>query len=1075
MNFKSRAMDKKMISNPCRIFLCSAVVLSSTGSFAAPFSGNLNNAIVQSIAQDSKEVVGVVSDKMGPIAGVNILVKGTTNGVITDLDGRFILSNVEKGAVLQISFIGYTTKEVKVTNQRNLHISLDEDTKVLEEVVVVGYGSQKKVNLTGSVGQVDSKVLESRPITSTASALQGTIPNLQITNKSGEPGAAATLNVRGTTSINGGGPLILVDGVEMSLDLVNPNDIANVTVLKDAAASAIYGVRAAYGVILVTTKGANKEMKTRISYSGNISFAKPSLLPEFINSSSQYAEWINEACINGNVPQVFRSDVIEKIKAYENDPLSNPEYEVVDGQLYFYGHSDLKSKMLKKNMPSQRHNLNISGGNEKTKFYTSIGYFDQKGLYKVGEDSFKRLNTRFTLENQTTKWLKLGTKVLYNYSTQDKPFTYDSKDVWKRVVYSAPTDFIDAWKKDSRYPELDSFEGMYPEYSSYSMLKNGGRNKYDGHDIWITASADLKILKGWNAHVDFNYNLNYKKSSEHSKPILGFDKNFNETYGRTSDGYFKMSNDHKNYYSFNAYTDYENTFVDKHYLKLMVGYNQELTTFSKFSAQRYGILNDNMPSLSLGSGNHLSSQSGYEWALRGAFFRVNYIFNDRYLFELNGRYDGTSRFPSSHRFVFLPSFSAAWRLSEEKFMEATRIWLDNFKLRVTYGELGNQLLSASGWSGNTKYYPYIPFLSNGTSGNWIFGNEKATYINPGNLVSNSLSWEKVRTVNVGIDLTLFSQRFDMSFDYYQRVTSDMLVKAAYPDVLGTQAPPENSAELKTKGWELSLKWHDRIGDDFTYDLGFVLSDSQAEITKYNNPTGDIDSWYVGKKVGDIWGYETEGLFQSDEEVKSHASQTQVSNVIWQPGDVKLKDCNNDNEINDGVRTLENHGDLKVIGNTTPRYQYGITANLAYKNYYLNLFMQGVGKRNFWPKDESFWPAATQYYNAQVWHVNNSWSETNPNAYFPIPRSVDKRNRQVQTRFLQNASYLRMKNITIGWNLPKEWIKKVFLSNVSIYVSGENLFEFTKIKGPYDPEAAGGEGVMLYPFMRTYSFGVNLTF
>lgn len=612
--------------------------------------------------------------------------------------------------------------------------------------------------------------------------------------------------------------------------------------------------------------------------------------------------------------------------------------------------------------------------------------------------------------------------------------------------------------------------------NAYSLLKDGGRNKYDKHDIWLTASADLNILKGWKAHVDFNYNLNYKKASEHSKPIKFFDGSFNETYGRTSTNYYKMSNYNTSYYSFNAYTDYENTFAEKHYLKAMIGFNQELTKYSTFSGQRNDILNENLPSLSLGSGTHTVSQNGYEWALRGAFFRVNYIYNDRYLFEVNGRYDGTSRFPSDNRFVFLPSFSGAWRISEEGFMKNTRSWLDNLKLRATYGILGNQMISSSDWSGNTKYYPYIPFMSNGTSQYWLFGDEYATTINPGNLISSDLTWEKVTTVNVGLDATFLNQRLDMSFDYYVRTTSDMLIKATYPDVLGTTAPPANSAELKTRGWELSINWRDRIGKNFGYELGFVLSDSQAEVTKYNNPTGAISTYYEGHKIGEIWGYKTEGLFQSDEEAAAWYDQSDIKNVEWGAGDIKFKNLNDDEKIDDGNGTLDNHGDMVIIGNTTPRYQYGITANLTYKDFYLNIFMQGVGKRDFWPGDESFWPAATQYYNAQKWHIEDSWTPNNPNAYFPIARATDARNRGVKTdRYLQNASYLRMKNLTFGWNLPKQWISKVFLSGASVYVSGENLFEFTKVKGPYDPEAARGNGTMLYPFMRTYSFGINLTF
>lgn len=1067
-----------------RILFCALCTLSGAGVMASPLNGTLSDAdIVQVIAQNGKTVKGVVTDNFGPVIGANVLVKGTTNGVITDVDGKFVLSDVPEDAVLQISFIGYVTQEIKVAGKTEFNVQMSEDAKALEEVVVVGYGSQKKVNLTGSIGKVDSKVLESRPITSTTSALQGTIPNLQITNSSGEPGQSASINVRGTTSINGGSPLVLVDGVEMSLDLVNPNDIENVTVLKDAAASAIYGVRAAFGVILVTTKNPSKAEKTSVSYSGNFSFSTPSVMPEFITSQSQFAEWMNEACRNGNVPTKYRDDVIAKMKAYEADPKNNPEYEVIDGQLYYYGYSNFRDKMIKKSSFTQRHKINVTGGSEKTRFYTSVGFLDQNGIYKVGDDNYKQLNSRINVENQTTDWMKLGFKALYNYSTQDKPHTYQGKDVWERVVFSLPTDFIDAWQKDPRYPELDKFAGMYSQNNAYAILDNAGRKKYDQHDIWMTATADFDILKGWKAHVDFNYNLNYEKASDHSKPIKFFDGSFNETYGETVVNNFVMNNYNTSYYSFNAYTEYENTFAEKHYLKAMVGFNQELTKYSTFSGTRYDILNDELPSLSLGSGNKDVSQNGYEWALRGGFFRLNYIYNDRYLFEFNGRYDGTSRFPSDNRFVFLPSFSAAWRISEESFMQGTRDWLDNLKLRASYGILGNQMISSSDWSGNTKYYPYIPFMSNGTSTNWLFGDSYATTINPGNLVSASLTWEKVATMNFGLDATFLNQRLDMSFDYYVRTTSDMLIKTSYPGVLGTTAPPENSAELKTRGWEMTLNWKDRIGKDFGYELGFVLSDSQAEITKYNNPTGDINTYYEGKKVGDIWGFEVEGLFQSDEEAQNWYDQSKIANVQWGAGDIKIKDLDGDGKIDyakdtktNGSGTLQDHGDQTIIGNTTPRYQYGITANLTYKDFYLNLFFQGVGKRDAWFSGNAFWPAATQYYNVQKWHVEESWSPENPDAYLPIPRATDSRNRGVKTdRYLQDASYCRLKNLTVGWNLPKQWISKVFLTNATVYVSGENLFYISKIKGPYDPEAIGGSGNMVYPFMKTYSLGINLTF
>lgn len=408
-------------------------------------------------------------------------------------------------------------------------------------------------------------------------------------------------------------------------------------------------------------------------------------------------------------------------------------------------------------------------------------------------------------------------------------------------------------------------------------------------------------------------------------------------------------------------------------------------------------------------------------------------------------------------------------------MEPTRSVLDNLKLRASYGILGNQLLSAKSWSGNTKYYPYVPFMSSDVSKNWIFGSEKALLMNPATLVTSDLTWEKAKTINFGVDVTMFKQRLDFSFDYYRRTTSDMLVKVSYPDVLGITAPPSNLAELRTDGWELSLKWRDRIGKDFSYDVGFILSDSQAEITKYDNPTGSLTDYYVGQKIGEIWGYETEGIFRTDEEVKNHPSQSKIKNATWKAGDIKYKNLNDDNEISKGQNTLEDHGDLKVIGNETPRYQYGITASLTYKDFYLNLFMQGVGKRDFWPSGQPFWPASTEYYCTQKWFISDSWSESNPEAYFARPIVKDTRNQEKQTRYLQDASYLRMKNLSIGYNIPAAWLKKIYLSKATVYVSGENLFEFSNIKGPYDPEAARGNGTMLYPFMRTYSLGINLTF
>lgn len=1031
--------------------------------------------LIVSTSQTKKTIKGIITDGKEAIIGANIIIKGTDNGSITDIEGRFTLKNVNEGAVLKISCIGYLTQEIAIKKQSSLNIILKEDNQTLNEVVVVGYGSQKKVNLTGAIGTVDSRVLESRPITSASNALQGTIPNLQITHVSGEPGSSSTLNIRGTTSINGGSPLVLVDGVEMNLDLINPNDIANVTVLKDAAASAIYGVRAAYGVVLVTTKSAGSNSKTTVSYSGNVAFSKPTVLPKMVKTSWEHAEFVNKAMTNAGLDVMFSPETVQKMKNYANNPNSNPEYEVLNGAVYYYGDTDWVDLMLKKLTPTYNHNINISGGNEKTKFYSSVGYMNQSGMYKIGNDSFERLNTRLSIENQTTPWLKLGSKILYNYTTSDKPHKYKD-DVWQQMVFSTPTRMARPWNKDERYPELDQYAGKYfDDQNPISLLELGGRDKEKVHDIWLTGSADLSLTKEWHARVDFTYNLNYDRSSEHRKRVDMITTNFARTEGNTNNNSFSWINGNKDYYSFNAYTDYEHTFAGKHYIKAMVGFNQELTKYKTTTATRQNLISQDLPSLSLGTGMQTVSEDGYEWALRGGFFRLNYIYSNRYLFEVNGRYDGTSRFPSNNRFVFLPSFSGAWRISEESFMEPTRQYIDNLKVRASYGTLGNQLLSASSWSGNTKYYPYIPFMSSGTAGNWLFTNsDKSLYIDPAGLISSNLTWEKASTLNLGLDFTILDQRFDASFDWYQRTTSDMLVKVEYPEILGTTAPPANKAALRTRGWELSLNWHDRIGKDFKYDLGFILSDSKAKITKYENKTGSLSDYYVGQEIGEIWGYETEGFYQTQSDLEKHADQSKLGSN-WAPGDIMYKDLDGNGKINNGSNTLEDHGDLKIIGNTTPRYQYGITANISYKNTYVNIFFQGIGKRDFWPSSQPFWPVSTQYYNTQKWFVTDSWTEDNRNAYFARPIARDSKNQQQQTKYLQDASYCRLKNLTIGYDFPKTWLDFFHIGKAGIYFSAENLFEFTSVKGAYDPEAAAKKGTMVYPFQRTYSFGLNVTF
>lgn len=1072
--------------------ICIITLLSSHTIFAntpsnakqtdTALTGNNNTErnisdITKSIDQENRQISGVVKDKNGEtLIGASVLVKGTTIGTITDFDGKFQLAVPNNYTVLVFSSIGYESKEIRIGTQYFLDVTLEESTEILEEVVVVGYGSQKKVNLTGAVTQVDSKVFEARPVTSMATALQGAIPGVNISPSTGNPNEDISFNIRGTTSINGASPLVLVDGVEMDIKLVNPNDIESVSVLKDAASSAIYGVRAAYGVVLITTK-KGKAGKLSVSYSGNFSFSKPTVMPEFVDNSYEHALFVNAGSAREDVALMYDVDHLAAIKAYYDNPATAPLYYISENNQYKYaGYMDWQDMILRNVSPKQQHNVNISGGSGKTRFYTSIGHVREEGQIKINPNVFQRTNVRLNVEDNTYDWMKLGFKILYNTSTNDEPHNYKDS-FWHQVVFSSPTRPY-MWYGDPAYPQYDQYAGMYfDDQNPVSLLDLGGRNKLKTQEIVLSPSIDLNPIKNWNIHVDFSYiKLNTDKTS-HRKKVDMINARFSPTEGNTKDNSYEIVKGEKEYYSFNAYTDYEFSLNDKHNFKAMIGYNQELTKYKSNTAKRVGLLLQDQPTLGLGSGAQTVDESGYEWALRGGFARINYNYDNRYLLEINGRYDGTSRFPKNDRFVFVPSFSAAWRLSEEKFMQFSRTLFDNIKIRGSYGKLGNQLLSESGelWTGNDKYYPYIPFLTHGNNKKYLFNGLGTDIItNPANLVPSTLTWEKSATINGGIDLTLLSSRLDLSFDIYKRTTSDMLIFQDFPDILGTKSPAVNEGELETRGWELSINWKDNIGKDFSYEVGLSLFDSQAKITKYEGSKSTVDGYYVGKKIGEIWGYETEGIFQSEDEILNHADQSYI-NKIWTPGDIKYKDLDESEKIDLGANTPEDPGDRKVIGNTTPRYNYGINLRANYKDFFMSIFFQGVGKRDFWPTNQAFFPLGTQYYNTQKWHITDSWSEDNPNAYLPIPRARNTKNYQAQTRYLQDGSYVRLKNFTFGYNIPIKWLQKIKLSRAQVYFSGENLWEHSNVKGPYDPEAAAKKGEMVYPFQRNFSIGVDLTF
>lgn len=1071
-------MKNKQIKWPDRYYRCHKKFMGRLLLFLFFFQVVGLELTADTLQQSDKTVVakGVVVDIEGtPLIGASVTLQGKANiGTITDVDGVYEIS-VPQNSKLLISYIGFKSQTVKANDRAVIKTTLQEDTSTLDEVVVVGYGTQKKANLSGAVASVDNKVLEMRPVTNMSSALQGAVAGVNITPSSGNPSASPSINIRGYTSVTGAGPLVLVDGVEMDMALVNPQDIESVSVLKDAAASSIYGVKAAYGVVLVTTKSgstAGGQNKLRINYSNNFSWGKPTVFPEMIDNSYDNAVFINQALENEGLAPLYRERQLAGIKAYKENPIENPEYAVLNGRYEFYGYHNWIDMMLKDYRPKQTHNLSVSGGSGKTTFYTSYAYTRDEGYFKVNPDIFRRNNFRVSLENQTFDWMKFGVKVSYGARKYDEPYNYKDNS-WHQVLFTSPSR-PNMWNGDPDHPEYDQYIGMYfDDQNPVSLQKLGGRSVTRRKEFTVMPSITITPLKDWNIHADFSYQRYDYSSQHHRKEVKMIRANFVPTLGNTSQGSFTESSGAKNYYSFNAYTDYEITLKEKHYLKGLIGFNQELTTDRSSGGRAYDLVSDDFPNTGLANGQKETFASGYEWALRGGFARLNYIYDNKYLVEINGRYDGTSRFPKRKRFAFLPSFSLAWRLSEEKFMEFSKPLFDNIKLRMSYGKLGNQKQAM--YRNNVKdSYSYIPFMTYGHSTGYLFdGKGTQLYINPASMVAGDLTWEKAATLNGGIDLTLLDSRLNATFDIYRRTTSDMLYRRDYPALLGTSAPYQNGGEVQTTGWELELKWADRIGEDFFYKVGFSIYDSTAKITKWPGKVSNVNDLYKGKKMGEIWGYVCEGIIQDEETLAN--SETPNWGSKWGVGDLYFKNIDGKPGINSGANLPGDSGDKVVIGNSTPRYRYNITLSAEYKGIFFSSFFQGVGKRDALTTSQAFRPVGTQYYITQKWHIKESWTPENRNTYFPKARARNTQNFQSNSRYVQDGSYLRLKNLTLGYNIPTKWVKKVKLNAAKFYFSGENLFEFDHVKGSIDPEGLVNSGGNYYPFTRSYSIGMDLTF
>ena len=1049
-------------------------------------SRNDDEMITEKFIIQSKAVSGKVSDaETGePIAGVNVVVPGSSIGTITNAGGDYSVEIPEETNELNFSFVGYQTKTVAINDQSVINVQLSIDVTSLNEIVVVGYGTQRKVNLTGAVDQVTAERIESRPVANLSQSLQGLVPNLNITFTDGTPGSGANFNIRGITSINGGEPLILVDGVPSDpdvLNLLNPNDVESVSVLKDAASAAIYGARGAYGVILINTKNP-RDQKPRISYNGNIAFNTPTILPEAVTDPLLGMQMIGDAreAWDGAAFAYFSQEEFDYAKQRSED-LSLPPVKTVsrpDGDYYIYaGNTDWIEEMYNFNQPMHQHNISLSGGTGNVSYFLSGGYLNQEGFYRYDADQFERYNFRGKVDLKVNDWLSLNNNLMFNRGVSDFPALWGNSVDLFRYIAILGRPLWPAQNPDDTW----TFGGR-----QLAHLKEGGRSIKNENFLQNTIGLNmtffnnkLNVIAKYTYQNDgFRQNERFKRLPYHhpNNPV-GTESFFgaNRIHETTTDNYYQV---------INAYADYTETF-GRNKIKGMVGYNQELRQFNYNFMRRDDVVSDELNNIGLAVGDIQVDGEAYEWALRGVFFRLNYSFDNKYLFEINARYDGTSRFPSEERFGFFPSASAGWRISEEPFFTGLKNVVSEWKLRASYGSLGNQNL-------RNDYYPYIPTMNTFISP-VIINNDQPLAVGAPGLISGNLTWETATTYDIGTDIAFLDNKINFTFDYYIRDTKNMLTKGqTLPAVLGTNEPLENAADLRTQGWEISLGFNEEVnlgGKPLTIDSRFIMSDYTAEITRFDNPNQFLGDFYEGQQFGEIWGFETLGFFQSEDEIENHADQTELMRrpAEIKPGDLKFADLNNDGKISYGENTVGDPGDRFVIGNSEPRYSYGFNTSLRWNNFDFSFFFQGIGQRDYYPGREAsyFWSVYNRPYNTPLQHiVDNHWTPDNRDAYFPrlkgyISLASGKELDARQTRYLQDASYFRLKNLTFGYTLPSTLTDNLGLAKVRVYFSGENLWETTGLIMPVDPESLytshrWGDG-STYPFSRSYSFGLDFSF
>lgn len=1063
------------------------------------FFGLATNSYAQ-----SSIIKGIVSDSESGegLPGVNIIVKGSQSstfgliGTQTDVSGSFELSVPDEFTVLTLTYVGYVSKDVVITSS-DLVLTLDRDIVTLNEAVVVGFGSQTRANLSGAVDQVDMKNLEGRTISNVTQGLQGLIPNLNIDYTAGAPGQAPNINIRGYTSINGGEPLIIIDGIPSEardLNTLDPMDVESISVLKDASSAAIYGARAAFGVLLVETKkGSTRQDEVLVNYSTRFSWDTPTIVPEKVTDPYVYMRWQENSSDATPWDYINYSDeMYQWARERSNDPSASAPVRVNptnQSQWQYMGNRDWSTYFLDDFGLSTNNTISLNGSAGNSRFYLSGSTDNQQGALQIDEDNFERWSVRSNVEYDLSKFVTIGNRTTLTRSQRNAPSRLSgSTSAMQSVYLMNPT----SWNKNPDGTWANTDVGRFA-----SQLVDGGDwlDQYNNFQTTFTASIKLfDDLVSINADYTLrdetrDYDWDYKKYS------IGYGPDDVREEGNTAVYRYQMEYD---YEVFNVYANFATTIAGDHAISAVAGYNQETYDYYRLNTSVTDVISSSLPSISLSLGDPTVSDEYTGWAVQGVFGRLNYIFRDKYIVEFNGRYDGSSRFPEDDRFGFFPSGSMAWRIDQESFMENLDA-INVLKLRASLGTLGNQSVSNFG---------YIPNMSTYTE-SYLIGNTRPLAISAPGMVSSNYSWEEVTSQNIGLDIEMLENRVLASFDAYIRDTEGMLTLGQdLPNVLGTSEPQENAADLRTRGWEAAINYRDRLevlNDNLFYGIRFTLADSRSEITDFDNPNRNLSSYYIGQEIGEIWGLVSNGFFASQEDIANSPDQSSL--VPWgviptTVGTVKFQDLNGDGKVTRGS-TVDNPGDMKVIGNSQARYRFGVNLDFQFKGFDVRTFFQGVGKRDFYPYHYIFWGFHQQpyeggfvnqldYYRASddspekmaqhsQRYIDMGLASANTDSYYPVLQAWNMDNRVgwgnlPNTGYLLDGSYIRWKNLTIGYTLPTTLSARMGIRSVRVYVSGENLKEWSDIADFVDPEAVTNNGQgYAYPFQRRYSIGLNINF